>query len=190
MPDVSSHPHRWRILAITLCVTFMGLLDVTIVNVALPRLRDDLAVPRRDTPGKVDGSARFGIDADTLASWRRLGLFYDRNDSGEYLHFYTRTVGRTFFEIVERRDGYTGYGHTSAQVGKVVASAELLARYVETVHDQTVTWVAGLDEDNLDRVVDTSWDPPVTLGARLVSVVNDDTQHVGQAAYLRGLLTA
>ena len=58
------------------------------------------------------------------------------------------------------------------------------------MHDQTVTWVAGLDEDNLDRVVDTSWDPPVTLGARLVSVVNDDTQHVGQAAYLRGLLTA
>ena len=58
------------------------------------------------------------------------------------------------------------------------------------MHDQTVTWIAGLDEDDLDRVVDTSWDPPVTLGARLVSVVNDDTQHVGQAAYARGLLTA
>ena len=30
----------------------------------------------------------------------------------------------------------------------------------------------------------------MTLGARLVSVVNDDTQHLGQAAYLKGLLTA
>ena len=94
-----------------------------------------------------------------------------------------------FFDLDLDEDD-TGYGHTSAQVGKVVASAELLARYVEAVHDQTVTWVAGLDEDDLDRVVDTSWDPPVTLGARLVSVVNDDTQHVGQAAYARGLLTA
>ena len=40
----------------------------------------------------------------------------------------------------------------------------------------------------LDRVVDESWDPPVTLGVRLVSILNDDTQHVGQAAYVRGLL--
>lgn len=71
-----------------------------------------------DIPGNYydDLGARFGIDADTLASWRRLGLFYDRNDSGEYLHFYTRTVGRTFFEIVERRAGYTGYGHTNTPV--------------------------------------------------------------------------
>ena len=41
-----------------------------------------------------------------------------------------------------------------------------------------------------DRIVDERWDPPVTLGARLVSVVNDDTQHVGQAAYVKGLLGA
>ena len=38
-----------------------------------------------------------------------------------------------------------------------------------------------------DRVVDERWDPPVTLGVRLVSVISDDLQHVGQAAYLRGL---
>lgn len=94
-----------------------------------------------------------------------------------------------FFDLDLDEDD-TGYGHTSAQVGKVVASAELLARYVEAVHDQSVTWVAGLHEADLDRVVDTSWDPPVTLGVRLVSVVDDGTQHVGQAAYLRGLLTA
>lgn len=63
-----------------------------------------------------DLGARFGIDADTLARWQRLGVFYDRNPDGEYLHFYTRTVGRTFFEIVERRDGYNGFGHTGTPV--------------------------------------------------------------------------
>lgn len=82
----------------------------------------------------------------------------------------------------------TGYGHTSAQVGRVRAEAELLARYVEATHHQTTSWVGGLTGADLDRVVDTAWDPPVTLGVRLVSVVNDGTQHVGQAAYLRGLL--
>ena len=82
----------------------------------------------------------------------------------------------------------TGYGHTSAQVAAVRAPAELLARYVEEVHDQSVTWIAGLGEGDLDRIVDTSWDPPVSLGVRLVSVVDDGAQHIGQAAYLRGLL--
>jgi hypothetical protein len=43
---------------------------------------------------------------------------------------------------------------------------------------------------DLDRVVDKRWDPPVTLGVRLVSVVDDDAQHVGQAAYVRGLQKA
>jgi hypothetical protein len=39
----------------------------------------------------------------------------------------------------------------------------------------------------LDRVVDTRWDPPVTLAVRLVSVISDDLQHVGQAAFVRGI---
>ena len=44
------------------------------------------------------------------------------------------------------------------------------------------------DPVSLDRVVDERWDPPVTLGVRLISVVDDDVQHTGQAAYLKGLL--
>lgn len=40
--------------------------------------------------------------------------------------------------------------------------------------------------DELSRVVDTSWNPPVTVSARLVSIVDDCAQHLGQAAYLRG----
>ncbi|WP_435200870.1 mycothiol transferase [Janibacter sp. GS2] len=92
-----------------------------------------------------------------------------------------------FFDLDLDEDDI-GFGHTAAQVAKVRASADLLARYVEATHAQTLAWVGGLTEDHLDRVVDTSWDPPVTLGVRLVSVIDDDTQHIGQAAYLRGLL--
>lgn len=85
-------------------------------------------------------------------------------------------------------DGDIGYGHTSEQVGRVRADADLLAAYLAAVHAQSVGFLRGVGEADLDRVVDERWDPPVTLGVRLVSVVNDDTQHVGQAAYVRGLL--
>lgn len=83
----------------------------------------------------------------------------------------------------------TGYGHSADQVAKVRADAGLLAEYLTAVHERTTSYVGGLSGADLDRVVDERWDPPVTLGARLVSVVNDDTQHVGQAAYARGLVT-
>jgi uncharacterized damage-inducible protein DinB len=82
-----------------------------------------------------------------------------------------------------------GYGHTSEQVGAVRVPADLLLGYYEAVHEQTVTYLQQITPDELDRVVDTNWDPPVTAGVRVVSVVNDDTQHVGQAAYVRGLIT-
>jgi len=84
--------------------------------------------------------------------------------------------------------GDIGYGHRSEQVGQVRAEADLLAAYLTAVHEQTVGYLRGLSAGDLDRVVDERWDPPVRLGVRLVSVVDDDTQHVGQAAYVRGLL--
>ncbi|MEU2061109.1 DUF664 domain-containing protein [Streptomyces sp. NPDC013455] len=83
----------------------------------------------------------------------------------------------------------TGYGHTPAKVAKVrVESADLLAEYHDAVHDQTLRALRPVAARDLERVVDEGWDPPVTLGVRLVSVLSDDLQHVGQAAYLRGLL--
>jgi hypothetical protein len=84
--------------------------------------------------------------------------------------------------------GDTGYGHTSADAGQVRAGAGLLAEYLAAVHAQTTAYLATVTPDDLDRVVDNRWDPPVTLGVRLVSVVNDGDQHLGQAAYVRGLL--
>ncbi|MEU7904451.1 DUF664 domain-containing protein [Actinoplanes sp. NPDC049118] len=82
-----------------------------------------------------------------------------------------------------------GYGHTSEQVRAVrPESAGVLVDYYQAVHERTLGYLAGLSAGDLDRVVDRSWDPPVTLGVRLVSVLDDDTQHAGQAAYVRGLL--
>ena len=83
----------------------------------------------------------------------------------------------------------TGYGHSAEQVAQVRGvDADQLLGYLDAVHQQTLAYVEGLSPEDLDRVVDRHWDPPVTLGVRLVSVVNDDTQHLGQAAYARGLL--
>lgn len=86
-----------------------------------------------------------------------------------------------------RRD--TGYGHSPRQVAKVrVDSGELLLGYYDAVHEQSLEFIRGLTAKDLERVVDERWTPAVTLGARLVSVLADDLQHVGQAAYVRGLL--
>jgi uncharacterized damage-inducible protein DinB len=83
----------------------------------------------------------------------------------------------------------TGYGFTTEQVAQVrVESAGLLLAYAAAVHARTAGFLRGLTDNDLDRVVDENWDPPVTLGVRLVSVLDDDLQHVGQAAYVRGFL--
>jgi hypothetical protein len=82
----------------------------------------------------------------------------------------------------------TGYGHTSQQVSALGgATADLLVGYHDAVHAQSVQFVQGLVVADLGRIVDRSWDPPVSLGVRLVSVIVDDLQHAGQAAYVRGL---
>ena len=82
----------------------------------------------------------------------------------------------------------TGYGHDPSQAAAVTADASSLLGYFEEVHQKTVTFVRSLGEDDLSRVVDQRWDPPVTMGVRLVSVIADDLQHVGQAAYVRGIV--
>jgi uncharacterized damage-inducible protein DinB len=81
----------------------------------------------------------------------------------------------------------TGYGQDADEVGAVVADAALLVAYYDAVHSATEEYVRTLGDADLDRVVDTRWDPHVTLGVRLMSVVADDLEHAGQAAYVRGL---
>ena len=83
----------------------------------------------------------------------------------------------------------TGYGHDSSEVAAVrVGSADLLLGYHDAVHEQTIERVRGLGERDFERIVDEAWEPPVSLGVRLVSVISDGLQHAGQAAYVRGIL--
>ncbi len=82
-----------------------------------------------------------------------------------------------------------GYGHTSEQVAAVVPATDtLLAEYQAAVARKTETYLRGLSEAALDEVIDRAWDPPVTRGVRLTSVVNEVAQHVGQVSYVRGLM--
>ena len=83
----------------------------------------------------------------------------------------------------------TGYGHTSEEVAAVAPDGpDVLLEYLDAVFARTSAYLATLTPEELDRIVDRRWDPPVTLGVRLVSVADDSLQHLGQAAYVRGLL--
>jgi hypothetical protein len=84
--------------------------------------------------------------------------------------------------------GDIGYGHSSDQVAVVRAPADLLADYHDATYQQTVEILSGLTDADMARVIDERWDPPVTIGIRLVSVLADDLQHAGQAAFIRGLI--
>lgn len=87
------------------------------------------------------------------------------------------------------RDAH-GYGHTPEDVAKVRAPAELLAGYYRAVHKVTLEFVASVTPEELEKVIDKRWNPPVTASARLVSIIDDCAQHLGQAAYVRGIAPA
>ncbi len=84
--------------------------------------------------------------------------------------------------------GMTGYAMSPGDAARVVATPELLTGYLADAVARMGTYVRGLRPGDLDEIIDRRWDPPVTRGVRLVSIVDDCAQHAGQAAYLRGLL--
>jgi hypothetical protein len=81
----------------------------------------------------------------------------------------------------------TGYGQDSDEVAAVRVPGKLLDGYHADVHEATLRYLDRLDADELERVIDTNWDPPVTVAVRLVSVIGDCLQHLGQAALIRGV---
>ncbi len=83
----------------------------------------------------------------------------------------------------------TGYGHSAEQVAALRPERpETLVAYLDAVDARTRPMLQALTPPDLERIVDRRWDPPVTLGVRLVSIADDSLQHAGQAAYVRGLL--
>jgi hypothetical protein len=88
-------------------------------------------------------------------------------------------------------DGHdTGFGYSAAQVAAIQPDGpDVLLDYFRVVHGRTVEYVSKLEAEDLDRVLDEpQWQTPVTVGVRLVSVISDCLQHVGQMAYIRGLI--
>ena len=82
----------------------------------------------------------------------------------------------------------TGYGHTSEQVAALVpAPVEALLGYHDAVMSRSQEYLVTVTSEELGRIIDTSYDPPVSVGVRLVSVISDNIQHAGQARYVRGI---
>lgn len=164
---------------------------------AIGLLQDALGRVTESVHGAVEG-----LSADDLV-WRPDP---DANTIGWLVWHLTRIEDDHLADLTDREQVWTsdgwatrfglpsgamdhGYGHTSEQVAALrPESAEVLLAYHDAVASAVSDALTSLDADALDRVIDEAWDPPVTVAVRLVSVVNDATQHVGQVAYVRGLL--
>jgi uncharacterized damage-inducible protein DinB len=157
---------------------------------AFGRIRDTVHnVVRGMTPQQL--AFRLGSDANTIA-WLVWHLTRIQDDhiahaaqteqvwtSGEWAGRFKLPFGRTA----------TGYGQNSTEVAAVrVESGDLLTAYHDAVYERTIGFVSGVTDASLARIVDERWDPPVTLGVRLVSIISDDLQHAGQAAFIRGII--
>jgi uncharacterized damage-inducible protein DinB len=165
-------------------------------SAAIELLTDGFGRVRQVAHGAVDGLAeadltvRLDSEANTIA-WLIWHLARVQDDhiadvAGEPQVW--TSEGWSERLGLERADSSIGYGDSSEQVGAVRAPAELLLGYLDAVHERSLRYVASLADEDLARVVDTRWDPPVTLSVRLVSVISDDLQHAGQAMFIRGCL--
>lgn len=149
-----------------------------------------------DGMSEADLTRRVDPDANTIA-W--LVWHTARMQDGQ-IAMAQRSLGRADAAQVWTSQGFAdrfgldvgdrevGYGMTSDQVAGIVAPAHLLVAYHQAVHEHTVAFLESLDAADYGVVVDQRWDPPVTLLARLVSIEQDAVQHLGQAAYVRGVL--
>jgi len=156
----------------------------------------DLVDNALDGLSEADLTRRVDPDANTIA-W--LVWHTARMQDGQ-ITVAERALGRADAEQVWITQGFAdrfalgvgdrevGYGMSSDQVAGIVAPADLLRKYHRAVNDHTVVFVGSLGDTDYGRVVDRHWDPPVTLLARLVSVEQDAVQHLGQAAFVRGVL--
>ena len=151
--------------------------------------------------GEQVGRVLDGLDTGQLA-WRP---HLDANTIGWLVWHLTRVADDHMSEIAGREqawvaDGWAqkfgmtpdphdqGTGHGPAEVARMKADGELLLGYHQAVLERTNDYLDTVTPDELDRIIDRRWDPPVNVGVRTVSVITDGTEHAGQAAYVRGLI--
>lgn len=132
---------------------------------------------------------RISDDANTIAwlVWHLTRVQDDHiADVAETEQVWTKGWSEKFNLPFDRSE--TGYSQSTEEVGQVKASSEMLLAYYDEVHEATIRYLKQLKEEDYQKIVDARWQPPVTLAVRLVSVITDDLQHAGQAAYVRGLI--
>src|SRR3954447_4085686 len=172
--------------------------DMTTTDPARDLMIDGFSRIRDGLPAVVDGLSveellwRPDADANHIA-WLLWHLARQQDDQVAHL--------ADADDSVWRGDGWVerfglpyparvhGWSMSSADVGRfTVADPDLFAAYQSAVHERTVEFVGELDGTAYARVVDDSWDPPVTVAVRLMSVLDDAAKHLGQAEYVRGLV--
>lgn len=133
---------------------------------------------------------RPDADANSIGwlAWHLLRVEDDHMAGvGEIEQVYTRDGFAGLFALPYPTDAI-GYGQTSAEVGRFdVDGPALLIDYANAVHAQSEAVLGAMDDDDWARIVDRNWTPPVTAAARIVSVLGDITQHLGQIGYVKGL---
>ena len=132
---------------------------------------------------------RADDDANTIAwlAWHLLRVQDDHlsNAAGQPQVWLAERWAERFGLPFE--DDAIGFGQSTEEVGEVRVGTDLLLGYLEAVDSRTKALLSGVTDSDLDKVVDESYDPPVTLAVRLVSVLEDDLQHLGQIGFVRGL---
>ena len=162
---------------------------MTVLEDAFSRIRD---VGWGAVQGLTDEELTYRVDGETnTVAWLVWHLSRVQDDhvaevaGTEQVWIKDGWVDRFGLPFDERA---VGFGQDAGEVAQVRAGQDLLLSYLNAVLDRTMEYLGTLSDDDLERVVDDNWDPPVTLGVRLVSVIADDLQHGGQAALLRGII--
>jgi hypothetical protein len=145
-----------------------------------------------DGVGERELTARLGPDANTIA-W--LVWHLSRVEDAQVAELAGTEQVWTAQGFADRfglpfETGATGYGQSPDEVAQVRAGAGLLAAYADATRAATEAYLARLSDADLGRVVDERWDPPVTVGVRLVSVLGDVLEHAGQAAFIKGVVAS
>ena len=104
---------------------------------ALARAARDRGFRPLDIPANYydDIEARYDIDPSLLNDLRDLSVMYDRDESGEFLHFYTPPIGTVFLEVVERRHGYDGTARSTRRCASPPSTNSAVRRRQERRRD-------------------------------------------------------
>ena len=151
------------------------------------RAFDGVTLEQANTRPTPDLAPR--IDSLTWLAWhtaREIDLQISLMAGQEFVWF---TGGHRERFALPLPDDTQDWRHTPEEAAQVVVGdLSVLTAYLDDAYAMAYGYMRSLAPERLDDIIDSSWDPPVTRGARLVSIIDDAAQHSGQAVYTRRLL--